>query len=65
MYADDGLDVRPKLVSEEQCDCVVQECRIGVFIDWNATEMCYLKIIRKPFSCPQIVKVTASLEAVC
>jgi hypothetical protein len=47
MYADDGLDVRPKLVTEEQCDCVVQECTINMFIDCSATEMCYLKIIRK------------------
>jgi len=41
--SDDGLDMRPKLVTYEKCDCVVQDC-ISTFTDWGKKQICYLKI---------------------
>jgi hypothetical protein len=40
----DGLDVRPKLVTWEKCDCIVQDCIICIFTDWGKKQMFYLQI---------------------
>ena len=40
----DGLDIGPKLVTYKKCECIVQDCILSIFTDWDAKQMCYLKI---------------------